>query len=80
MATEVYLRKDIKNVIRSAEAASGMYDYLQEHSAEDYLKSYAEGYRDGFRRALVSVGLAFGIEVQDRRRLMDGRGPSTHKG
>ena len=64
MAREVYFREDILNALRSAHVASGGSDSFCEDAEKLRI------YREGFDRALVAVGLAFGLESAEGTKLL----------
>ena len=72
-----FFRSDILNVLRSTHCANeGMADLVEEFGGvpgDIVLRAY----RKGFDRALASVGLAVGIEVQEERRLTNETDPSS---
>lgn len=67
MALDLYVRKDIENVLRALAAAAQMAEMAnaaQVIGREDTTPDGAEcapDFHQGYRAALVSVGLAFGI-------------------
>lgn len=99
MARDVYFREDIMNVLRSAHVAGdgastlmGELDDLHLNGAS--MDTILQAYRSGFNRALVSVGLAFGLDpangmqhwskgcsLQDppRKRVREGQQDSPHQ-
>ena len=58
MGLDVYFRRDIANVLRSA-AASNVSAQANRETAPTQCEEY---YHAGFYAALVGVGLAFGLE------------------
>lgn len=74
MALEVYFRRDIANILRAtacaSEGSAGLALELladselcaELDSAEISREKLLQVYRQGIRHALVSVGLAFGLE------------------
>ena len=68
MARDVYFREDILNVLRSAhvagDGASSLMGELDDdlHLSGVSMDTILRVYRSGFNRALVSVGLAFGLD------------------
>ena len=64
MARDVYFRSDILNVLRSAHVASEGAAAVCDDAEKLRI------YRAGFDRALVSVGLAFGLEPAEGTKLV----------
>ena len=68
MARDVYFREDILNVLRSAHVAGDGASTLMGELDDDLhlnglsMDTIQHVYRSGFNRALVSVGLAFGLD------------------
>jgi hypothetical protein len=68
MARDIYCRQDILNALRCAHVASeGATAVVAEVAGDPEL---LRAYRSGFERALVSVGLAFGLEPAEGTKLL----------
>jgi len=68
MALDVYFREDVYNILKSTHTAGGVDDALLQQIMEDPgfenvpVTKLVALYRQGFNRAILSVGIAFGLD------------------